>query len=118
MDPDQSAHPRSLIRFHAFRLQTLKQLEKLIENSMDPDQTAQRRRLVWIHARCKRTMLVLSCGSYMFVYFLKKKMRMQEEIDSIEHFILFKENIFVCKITETIYVTIISRINHTNIGAT
>jgi hypothetical protein len=36
MDPDQPAHPRSLIRIHAVRLQTLLQLvEKLIANSMD-----------------------------------------------------------------------------------
>jgi hypothetical protein len=40
MDPDQSAHPRSLIRIHAVRLPTLLQVEKLIANSMDPDQTA------------------------------------------------------------------------------
>jgi hypothetical protein len=38
MDPDQPAHPRSLIRIHAIRLQTLLQVEKLIANSMDPDQ--------------------------------------------------------------------------------
>jgi hypothetical protein len=40
MDPDLPAHPRSLIRIHVVRLQTLKQVEKLIANSMDPDQTA------------------------------------------------------------------------------
>jgi hypothetical protein len=40
MDPDQPAHPRSLIRIHAVLLQTLLQIEKLIANSMDPDQTA------------------------------------------------------------------------------
>jgi hypothetical protein len=40
MDPDQPAHPRSLIRIHAVRLQTLLQVEKLLANSMDPDQTA------------------------------------------------------------------------------
>jgi hypothetical protein len=40
MDPDQPAHPRSLIRINAVRLQTLLQVEKLITNSMDPDQTA------------------------------------------------------------------------------
>jgi hypothetical protein len=39
MDPYEPAHPRSLIRIHAVRLQTLKQVEKLIANSMDPDQT-------------------------------------------------------------------------------
>jgi hypothetical protein len=60
MDPDQSAHPRSLIRIHDVRLQTLLQVEKMIANSMDPDQIAQMRRLVWIHAGHKRTMLVLS----------------------------------------------------------
>jgi hypothetical protein len=38
-DPDQPAHPRSLIRIHAVRLPTLLQGEKLIANSMDPDQT-------------------------------------------------------------------------------
>ena len=65
MDPDQPAHPRSLIRIHAVRLPTLLQVEKLIANSIDPDQTARMRRLVWIHAGRKRTMLVLSwCGSY------------------------------------------------------
>jgi hypothetical protein len=41
MDPDQPAHPRSLIGNHAVRLQTLLQVQKLIANSMDPDQTAQ-----------------------------------------------------------------------------
>jgi hypothetical protein len=46
MDPDQPAHPRSLIRIHAVRLQTLLQLEKPITNSMDPDQTA-RNALCW-----------------------------------------------------------------------
>jgi hypothetical protein len=40
MDPDQPAHPRSLIRIHAVRLQTLLQVEKLTANSMDPDQSA------------------------------------------------------------------------------
>jgi hypothetical protein len=60
MDPDQPAHPRSLIRIHAVRLQTLLQVEKLIANSMDPDQTGGMRRLDWIHAGRKRTMLVLS----------------------------------------------------------
>jgi hypothetical protein len=38
MNLDQPAYPRSLIRFHAVRLQTLLQVEKLIANSMDPDQ--------------------------------------------------------------------------------
>jgi hypothetical protein len=60
MDPDQPAHPRSLIRIHAVRLHTLLQMEKLIANSMNPDQTAQMRRLVWIHADLKPIMLVLS----------------------------------------------------------
>jgi hypothetical protein len=40
MDPDQPAHPRSLIRIHAVRLPTLLQVAKLIANGMDPDQTA------------------------------------------------------------------------------
>jgi hypothetical protein len=40
MDPDQPAHPRSLIGIHAVRLQTLKQVKKLIVNSIDPDQSA------------------------------------------------------------------------------
>jgi hypothetical protein len=35
MDPDQPAHPRSLIRIHAVSLPTLLQVEKLIANSMD-----------------------------------------------------------------------------------
>jgi hypothetical protein len=39
MNPDQPVHPRSLIRIHAVRLQTLLQVEKLIANSMDPDET-------------------------------------------------------------------------------
>jgi hypothetical protein len=60
MDPDQPAHPHSLIRIHAVRLQTLLQVENLIANSMDPDQTARMRRLVWIHAGRKRITLVLS----------------------------------------------------------
>jgi hypothetical protein len=59
MDPDQPAHPRSLIRTHAVRLQTTLQVEKLIANSMDPDQTARRRWLVWIYTGRKRIMLVL-----------------------------------------------------------
>jgi hypothetical protein len=58
MDPDQPAHPRSLIRIHDVRLQTLLQIEKLIANSMDPDQTARTRRLVLIHAGRKPIMLV------------------------------------------------------------
>jgi hypothetical protein len=58
MDPDQATHPRSLIRIHTVRLQTLLQVEKLITNSMDPDVTARMRRLVWIHAYRKRIMLV------------------------------------------------------------
>jgi hypothetical protein len=40
MDPDQPAHPHSLIRIHTVRLPTLSQVEKLIANSMDSDQTA------------------------------------------------------------------------------
>jgi hypothetical protein len=47
MDPDQPGHPRSLIRIHAVRIQTLLQVEKLIANSMDPDQIA-RRILHWL----------------------------------------------------------------------
>jgi hypothetical protein len=39
MDPDQPAHPHSLI--NSVRLPILLQEEKLIANSMDPDQTAQ-----------------------------------------------------------------------------
>jgi hypothetical protein len=60
MDSDKPAHPRSLIRIHAVRLQTLLQVEKLTANSMDPDQTERMRRLVWIHAGRKRIKLVLS----------------------------------------------------------
>jgi hypothetical protein len=60
MDPDQPAHPRSMIWIHTVRLQTLLQVEKLIAYSMDPDQTARMRRLVWIHAGRKPIMLVLS----------------------------------------------------------
>jgi hypothetical protein len=58
MDPDQPAHPCSLYRIHAVRLQTLLHVEKLIANSMDPDQTALMHRLVWIQAGRKPTMLV------------------------------------------------------------
>jgi hypothetical protein len=36
MDPDHPAHPRSLIRIHTVRLQTLLQVEKLIGNRLDP----------------------------------------------------------------------------------
>jgi hypothetical protein len=65
IDPNQPAHPRSLIRIHAVRLQTPIQVRKLLANSIDPDQTARVRRLVWIHARRKPIMLVLSWrGSY------------------------------------------------------
>jgi hypothetical protein len=39
MDPDQSAHARSLIMIQTVRLPTLLQVEKLTANSMDPDQT-------------------------------------------------------------------------------
>jgi hypothetical protein len=60
MDPDQPAHPPSVIRIHVVRLPTLLQVEKLIVNSMNPDQTVQMCRLVWIYAGGKRTMLVLS----------------------------------------------------------
>jgi hypothetical protein len=60
MDPNQPAHPRSLITIHAVRLPTLLQVENLIANNMDPDQTARMRRLVWIHAGRKSIMLVLS----------------------------------------------------------
>jgi hypothetical protein len=60
MDPDQPAHPHSLIWIHAVRLQTLLQVEKLIANSMDADQTARMRRLFWIQAGCKRITLVSS----------------------------------------------------------
>jgi hypothetical protein len=60
MDPDQPAHPHSLIGIHDVRLQTLLQVEKLTANSMDPDQYARMRRLVWIHAGRKPIMLILS----------------------------------------------------------
>jgi hypothetical protein len=55
MDPDQPAHPRSLIRIHAVRLPTLLQVENIKTNNMVSDQTA--RMLVpkplcwyWLHA--------------------------------------------------------------------
>jgi hypothetical protein len=38
MDPDQPAHPRSLIKIHVVRLPTILQEEKLIANRMDHDQ--------------------------------------------------------------------------------
>jgi hypothetical protein len=67
MDPDQPAHPRSLIRINSVRLSTLLQVEKLTTNSMDPDQTARMCRLVWIHTGRKPIMLVLSWhGSFIF----------------------------------------------------
>jgi hypothetical protein len=59
MDPDKPARPRSLIRIHAVRLQTVLQVEKLMANSMNPDQTAPMRRLVCIHAG--RKSLCLFC---------------------------------------------------------
>jgi hypothetical protein len=61
MDPDQPAHPPSLIRIHAVRLQTpitSKETDSK-QHAMDPDQTARMRRLVWIHTSCKPIMLVL-----------------------------------------------------------
>jgi hypothetical protein len=60
MDPDQPAHPHSLIRIHAVRLPILLQVEKLIANSLDPDQTTGMRRLIWIYDGRKRMLLVLS----------------------------------------------------------
>jgi hypothetical protein len=56
IDPEQ---PHSLIRIDVVRLQTLKQVMKMIANSMESDQTAQMCRLVLIHADRKCTMLVL-----------------------------------------------------------
>jgi hypothetical protein len=49
-----------LISIHAVRLQTLKQVEKLIANSIDLDQTARMRRLFWTYAGRKRITFVLS----------------------------------------------------------
>jgi hypothetical protein len=76
MDPDQPAHPRSLIRIHAVRLPTHLQEEKLVANSMDIDQIARMRRLVWIHAGRKPIMLVLSLRAHIckhiFVSFVFK----------------------------------------------
>jgi hypothetical protein len=66
MYPDKPAHPRSLVRTHAVRLQTLLQVEKFIANSMDPDQTARMRRLVWIHAGRKCIMLVCHGIAHLF----------------------------------------------------
>jgi hypothetical protein len=68
MDPDQPAHPRSLIRIHAVRLQTLLQVEKLIAKSMDPDQTARMCRLVWIHAGHKRTLSDFSWRIWSYIF--------------------------------------------------
>jgi hypothetical protein len=87
MDPDQPAHPRSLIRIHAVCLQTLLQVEKLIVNSMDPDQTARMRRLVWIHTGHKCITLVLSlCGSYINFYVLCDYSSTTDDVD-VELFI-------------------------------
>jgi hypothetical protein len=72
MDPDQPAHPCSLIRINVVRLQTLLQVEKLIANSKDPDQTARMRRLVCIHAARKRTVLVLSWIGSNFLRIINK----------------------------------------------
>jgi hypothetical protein len=65
MDPDQPAHPCSLIRIHDVRLQTLLQVEKVIANSMDPDQTARIRSLVLIHAWNAVTVLCNQCFCYL-----------------------------------------------------
>jgi hypothetical protein len=67
LDPDQPAHPRSLTRIHAVRIQTLLQVKKLIANSMDPDQTEWMRRLVWIHAGRKRNTLVLRGAAHIIM---------------------------------------------------
>jgi hypothetical protein len=76
MDPDQPAHPCSLIRIHAVCLPTLLQVEKLTANSMDPEQTARKRRLVWIHAGRKPTMFVLSWrGSNINIYYIPAVVR-------------------------------------------
>jgi hypothetical protein len=62
MDPDQPAHPRSLIRIHAVRLQTLLQVEKLIANSVQAG---------LINAGRKPIMLVLSWhGSFIYSIFI------------------------------------------------
>jgi hypothetical protein len=55
MDPDQPAHPRSLIRIHAVRLPTLLKVEKLIANSMDP--------IEWIPWNYKQVIMFITCGS-------------------------------------------------------
>jgi hypothetical protein len=46
MDPNQPAHPRSLIKINTVPLQTLLLVEKLKANSIDPDHTARMRKLV------------------------------------------------------------------------
>jgi hypothetical protein len=60
MDPDQPAHPRSLVSIHAVCYHFLYLLQGLQANSMDPDQAARMLRLVWFHVGRKRTMFVLS----------------------------------------------------------
>jgi hypothetical protein len=63
MNPDQPAHPRSLIRIPAVRLQTLLQVEKLKENGMDPDQTGLDP--CWSQTHYVGFVVTLSRGSYL-----------------------------------------------------
>jgi hypothetical protein len=82
MDPEQHAHPRSLIRIHAVRLQTLLQEEQLIVNNMAPDQTARTHYVGFVMAQ--------------LIYFIKF------EIDIKETLIIFKHNkLFFLKIEKT-----------------
>jgi hypothetical protein len=70
MDPDQPAHPRSLIRIHAVRLPKSITSRETDSESTNPDQTARMRRLVWIHAGRKRTMLVCRDAAHMMACIL------------------------------------------------
>jgi hypothetical protein len=53
MDPDQPGPPRSLIRIHAVRLQTLLQVDKLVANNIEQHQTARRLHITYVHIHCE-----------------------------------------------------------------
>jgi hypothetical protein len=76
MDPDQPAHPRSLIRIHAVRLPTLLQAEKLIANSMDPDQTARMRTQARVSDLERKNMTRLIKKTCVYLKSVKKQKKM------------------------------------------
>jgi hypothetical protein len=67
MDPDQPAHPRTLVRIHAVRLPTKLQVEKMKANSMDPDQTA---RMQTHYVGFVLTRLIYGKSSFNLIYFI------------------------------------------------